>query len=100
MLEDAEKSYHAPHWVMENDIFDNRMIFGDSLLKVERVPRTEEQIQKFTNPDSGEGNLYSLRSACGGRSMAFASSVMGLPSRRICRRIISPGLRCAIGPRA
>ena len=27
LLEDAEKSYHAPHRVTENDIFDNRLIF-------------------------------------------------------------------------
>ncbi len=27
-----EKSYHAPHRVSDNDIFDNRLIFGDNLL--------------------------------------------------------------------
>ncbi|MBN4002789.1 MAG: site-specific DNA-methyltransferase [Nostoc sp. LPT] len=32
LLEDAEKSYHAAHQVSENDIFDNRLIFGDNLL--------------------------------------------------------------------
>ena len=32
LLEDAEKSYHAPHRVAENDIFDNRLIFGDNPL--------------------------------------------------------------------
>jgi hypothetical protein len=30
LLEDPEKSYHAPHRVSENDIFDNRLIFGDN----------------------------------------------------------------------
>lgn len=32
LLEDPELSYHAPHRVGENDIFDNRLIFGDNLL--------------------------------------------------------------------
>jgi len=32
LLEDPEKSYHAKHRVTENDIFDNRLIFGDNLL--------------------------------------------------------------------
>jgi hypothetical protein len=32
LLEDPEKSYHAPHRVTDHDIFDNRLIFGDNLL--------------------------------------------------------------------
>ena len=28
LIEDPEKSYHAEHRVNENDIFDNRLIFG------------------------------------------------------------------------
>ena len=32
LLEGPEKSYNAPHRVTENDIFDNRLIFGDNLL--------------------------------------------------------------------
>jgi adenine-specific DNA-methyltransferase len=32
LLEDPDKSYHAPHRVTDNDIFDNRLIFGDNLL--------------------------------------------------------------------
>ena len=37
LLEDAEKSYHAPHRVTENDIFDNRLIFGDNLLALKAL---------------------------------------------------------------
>ncbi len=37
LLEDAEKSYHAPHRVAENDIFDNRLIFGDNLLALKAL---------------------------------------------------------------
>ncbi|MDP1558250.1 MAG: hypothetical protein Q8L82_04985 [Nitrosomonas sp.] len=29
LLEEPERSYHAKHRVTENDIFDNRLIFGD-----------------------------------------------------------------------
>src|SRR6266508_4120405 len=32
LLEDAEKSYHAPQRLTDHDIFDNRLIFGDNLL--------------------------------------------------------------------
>ena len=37
LLEDPEKSYHAPHRVSENDIFDNRLIFGDNLLALKAL---------------------------------------------------------------
>ena len=30
--EDPEKSYHAAHRVTDNDIFDDRLIFGNNLL--------------------------------------------------------------------
>lgn len=32
LIEEPEKSYHARHRVSEDDIFDNRLIFGDNLL--------------------------------------------------------------------
>lgn len=37
LLEDAERSYHASHRVSENDIFDNRLIFGDNLLALKAL---------------------------------------------------------------
>jgi adenine-specific DNA-methyltransferase len=37
LLEDPEKSYHAAHRVGENDIFDNRLIFGDNLLALKAL---------------------------------------------------------------
>ena len=37
LLEDAVKSYHAPHRVAENDLFDNRLIFGDNLLALKAL---------------------------------------------------------------
>ena len=37
LLEDPEKSYHAKHKVTENDLFDNRLIFGDNLLAIKAL---------------------------------------------------------------
>lgn len=37
LLEDPSKSYHAPHRVRDNDIFDNRLIFGDNLLALKAL---------------------------------------------------------------
>jgi adenine-specific DNA-methyltransferase len=37
LLEDPEKSYHAKHRVTENDVFDNRLIFGDNLLALKAL---------------------------------------------------------------
>jgi adenine-specific DNA-methyltransferase len=37
LLEDPEKSYHAKHRVTKNDIFDNRLIFGDNLLALKAL---------------------------------------------------------------
>ncbi|MEG3906755.1 site-specific DNA-methyltransferase [Microcoleus sp. w2-18bC1] len=37
LLEDPEISYHAAHQVRKNDIFDNRLIFGDNLLALKAL---------------------------------------------------------------
>ena len=37
LLEDPEKSFHAQEKVSENDIFDNRLIFGDNLLALKAL---------------------------------------------------------------
>lgn len=37
LLEDPEKSYHAPHRVADHDLFDNRLIFGDNLLALKAL---------------------------------------------------------------
>ena len=42
LLEDPEKSYHAPHRVTDRDIFDNRLVLGDNLLALKALE------QKFT----------------------------------------------------
>ncbi len=37
LIEEPEKSYHASHRVGENDVFDNRLIFGDNLLALKAL---------------------------------------------------------------
>ena len=37
LVEDPEKSYHAPHRLGENDLFDNKLIFGDNLLALKAL---------------------------------------------------------------
>jgi adenine-specific DNA-methyltransferase len=37
LLEDPAKSYHGSHRVTDNDIFDNRLIFGDNLLALKAL---------------------------------------------------------------
>jgi adenine-specific DNA-methyltransferase len=39
LLEDPERSYHAPHRVTDHDIFDNRLIFGDNLLALKALEK-------------------------------------------------------------
>jgi len=37
LIEDRDRSYHAQHRVSEDDIFDNRLIFGDNLLALKAL---------------------------------------------------------------
>jgi adenine-specific DNA-methyltransferase len=37
LLEDTTKSYHAPHKITDNDIFDNLLILGDNLLGIKAL---------------------------------------------------------------
>jgi adenine-specific DNA-methyltransferase len=37
LLEELEKSFHAPHHVTDHDLFDNRLIFGDNLLTLKAL---------------------------------------------------------------
>lgn len=37
LVEDPEKSYHATQRVTDNDLFDNRLIFGDNLLALKAL---------------------------------------------------------------
>ena len=51
LLEDPARSYHSAHRVTENDLFDNRLIFGDNLLSLKAL----EPVMHFRSrivPDS------------------------------------------------
>ena len=37
LIEDPAKSYHAPFRVSGQDLFDNRLIFGDNLLALKAL---------------------------------------------------------------
>jgi hypothetical protein len=46
LLEDPEKSYHAQHRVSDNDIIDNRLIFGDNLLALKALEAVDGCVGK------------------------------------------------------
>src|SRR5437773_2994655 len=61
LLEDPEKSYHAPHRVTDNDIFDNRLIFGDNLLALKALEQefTGKIKCVFIDPPYNTGSAFS-----------------------------------------
>jgi len=60
VLEDAELSYHAAHRVTENDIFDNRLIFGDNLLALKALEQEFTGRVKcvFIDPPYNTGSAF------------------------------------------
>ncbi|MBO1066658.1 MULTISPECIES: site-specific DNA-methyltransferase [Nostocales] len=60
LLEDPEKSYHAAHRVSENDIFDNRLIFGDNLLALKALEQEFTGKVKciFIDPPYNTGSAF------------------------------------------
>ena len=60
LLEDADKSYHAKHRVSENDIFDNRLIFGDNLLALKALEAEFAGQVKcvYIDPPYNTGNAF------------------------------------------
>ena len=60
LLEDPEKSYHARHRVTENDIFDNRLIFGDNLLALKALEQEFAGKVKcvFIDPPYNTGSAF------------------------------------------
>jgi adenine-specific DNA-methyltransferase len=60
LIEDPEKSYHAPHRVSENDQFDNKLIFGDNLLALKALE--QEYVGKvkciFIDPPYNTGSAF------------------------------------------
>ena len=60
LLEDPEKSYHAPHQVTDSDIFDNRLIFGDNLLALKALEQEFAGSVKciFIDPPYNTGSAF------------------------------------------
>jgi adenine-specific DNA-methyltransferase len=60
LLEDPEKSYHAKQRVAQNDIFDNRLIFGDNLLALKALEQEFAGKVKcvFIDPPYNTGSAF------------------------------------------
>ncbi|MDY0071259.1 MAG: site-specific DNA-methyltransferase [Thauera sp.] len=60
LLEDPARSYHAKHRVTDNDIFDNRLIFGDNLLALKALEQefTGKVKCVFIDPPYNTGSAF------------------------------------------
>ncbi|UQP97347.1 site-specific DNA-methyltransferase [Xanthomonas arboricola pv. juglandis] len=60
LLEDPEKSYHAKHRVSDDDIFDNRLVFGDNLLALKALEQEFSGRVKciFIDPPYNTGSAF------------------------------------------
>lgn len=60
LLEDPTKSYHAQNKVSENDIFDNKLMFGDNLLALKALEREYTGKVKciFIDPPYNTGSAF------------------------------------------
>lgn len=60
LLADLEKSHHAKHRISNNDIFDNRLIFGDNLLALKALEQEFSGKVKcvFIDPPYNTGSAF------------------------------------------
>jgi adenine-specific DNA-methyltransferase len=60
LMEDPEKAYHAKHKVTDQDIFDNRLIFGDNLLALKALEQefTGKVKCVFIDPPYNTGSAF------------------------------------------
>lgn len=60
LLEDSEKSHHAAHRIGDDDIFDNRLIFGDNLLALKALEQEFSGKVKcvFIDPPYNTGSAF------------------------------------------
>jgi adenine-specific DNA-methyltransferase len=60
LVEESEKSYHAPHRVGENDLFENKLIFGDNLLALKALEQEYAGKVKcvFIDPPYNTGSAF------------------------------------------
>jgi adenine-specific DNA-methyltransferase len=77
LLEDPEKSYHAKHRVTENDIFDNRLIFGDNVLERKALEQLEQEFAGkvkciYIDLSYNSGSAQPIAAISGQRKLASA----------------------------
>ncbi len=60
LIEDPDKSYHAPHRMGKNDIFNNKLIFGDNLLALKALEQEYAGKVKcvFIDPPYNTGSAF------------------------------------------
>jgi adenine-specific DNA-methyltransferase len=60
LLQDPARSYHAKHRMTENDLFDNRLIFGDNLLALKALEQEFAGKVKcvFIDPPYNTGSAF------------------------------------------
>jgi len=60
LVEEPEKSYHAAHRVGENDLFDNKLIFGDNLLALKALEQDYAGKVKciYIDPPFNTGEMF------------------------------------------
>ncbi|MFM2111582.1 MAG: hypothetical protein RLZZ271_242 [Pseudomonadota bacterium] len=60
LVEEQQRSYHAKHRMTENDIFDNRLIFGDNLLALKALEQefTGKVKCVFIDPPYNTGSAF------------------------------------------
>ena len=60
LIEEPERSYHAKHRVSDDDIFDNRLIFGDNLLALKALEQEFAGKVKcvFIDPPYNTGSAF------------------------------------------
>lgn len=60
LLEDPKRSYHAKHRVVDGDLFDNRLIFGDNLLALKALEAefTSKVKCVFIDPPYNTGSAF------------------------------------------
>jgi adenine-specific DNA-methyltransferase len=61
LIEDQERSYHAPHRMTDKDVFDNRLVFGDNLLALKALEQEFAGKIKciFIDPPYNTGSAFS-----------------------------------------
>jgi adenine-specific DNA-methyltransferase len=77
LLEDPEKSYHAKQRVTENDIFDNRLMFGDNVLERKALEQLEQEFAGtvkciYIDPSYNSGSAQPVAAISGQRRLATA----------------------------